>query len=680
MNHFRIAALLSVLIFIIPTTVTAGGAPHFPDELTFPRINEEEADSSDITENIDDSSHTVNISIDQILFDKSYSGINKAVYAKTFDNTSVEQEVWYELRRDKLLNTRHYLNVSGSLSKQLANPRYDWITPGLDWSPVVQYSSDRAGNNALMTVDVGPTATFKPLGVDAVLRAGISGRRVDSLAGTFSVGEQRSSVGAYGAFSVGSEEELLPFAPVYFYADGIGRQIENSSMTSITSNALGALRIGENDSLVMYGAVTHFNGREGYLEGSADSRAAQFTETPWRVERNLTATAGYKAAQRYMFFPSIYYSVSENRLEFLNDPRKRDEKTLRQTLSGALSTDSAAGLYYSGMISFEWRDHDKLFGKELPTQSTAENIDSLEVNLWDYFAFDPRTVHSVAVRMPWSTRLKYDFGVSRFLTEYPNYYVRGKDTVTNQDDSDRRSIQHRLALEYKNDSTFTAEIYGEITGYDLVFLKQEKSGSNRTDDGHKVGLVVEWSPSNELLITEATSAEAKRGNFQFPAFHKQALQRPRYSRAVNSALSATWQATALVGFVGQWSIKLSDYGFWYGREYMEDVLAADPGARVDYYAITSKSVYYTVDLSANFRPWEAVITAGNAFTCARDRNYSAGNYILANENGYSIKPYLNASVSIGGRVELDARLSRTFVVGDDALGYWDFRLQAAGGF
>ncbi len=676
----RIFALLSIPIILIPSALNAGGAQHFPDELTFPRVSEEEADSGNTVSDAIDSSRAVNISVDQTLFDKSYTGINKVFYAQTFGQTSLEQSVWYELRRDKLLNTRHYLNASGALSYSLENPRYAWITPGLDWSPIVQYSNDRSGNNALTTVDLGPTAAFKPFGVGAVLRAGISGRSVDSLAGALRFGERRSSVGAYGAFNIGSEEEPLPFAPVYFYADGLGRQIENSSMTSLSSNTLCALPVGDRDSVFVYGAAAFFNGREGYLENSADSRAAQFTETPWRVERNLTATAGYKAAQRYMFFPSLYYSVSENTLEFLNDTRKRDERTLRQTLSGALSTDSTAGLYYSGQISFEWRGHDKLFNKEMPLQATAENVDSLDVNLWDYFAFDPRTVHSVAARLPLSMRLRYDFSLSRFLTEYPNYYINGRDTVTNKDDSDRRSLQHRLTLEYKNDSTLKAEVYGEITGYDLVFLKQEKSGSNRTDDGQKAGFSVEWSPFNALLITEALSAEAKRGNFHFPDFHRQALQRPRYSRAVNSSLSTTWQASPLVGLSALWNIKFSDYGFWYGREYMEDILAVNPDTRTDYYAITSKSVYYTVDLSVNFRPWETVITAGNAFTRARDRNYSAGNYILANENGYSVKPYLNAALSISGRVEIDAHLSRTFVAGDDALGYWDLRLQAAGGF
>jgi hypothetical protein len=673
-------ALLFILILLVPVAAEAGGAPHFPDELSFPRVNQEEADSGDAANDPGDSSHTVNVSVDQTLFDKSYAGINKVEYAETFGAVDVEQGLWYELRRDKLSNTRHYLNASGAFSYRLADPRWAWVTPGLDWSPIVQYSSDRGGNNALATVDVGPTVAVSPFGVGVTLRAGVSGRRVDSLAGAFRVGEQRSSAGAYGAFSIGSEEELLPFAPVYFYADGIGRQIENSSMTSITSNALGAVRVGENDSLFVYGAVTHFNGREGYLEGSADSRAAQFTETPWRVERNLTATAGYRAAQRYMFFPSIYYGVSENTLEFLNDARKRDERTLRQTLSGAVSTDSGAGLYYSGLLGFEWRGNDKLFGKEMSQTPTAENIDSLDVNLWDYSAFDPRTAHSVAVRLPLSTRLKYDFNMTRFLTEYPNSYVKGRDTVTNKDDSDRRAVQHRLSLEYRNDSTLRAEVYGELTGYDLVFLRQEKSGSNRTDEGQKAGLVVEWSPAAALLITESVSAEAKRGKFHFPAFHQKAMQRPRYSRAVSSALSAAWQASALVGLNGEWGIKFSDYGYWYGREYMEENLAADPGARTDYYAITSRSVYYTVDLAVNFRPWEAVITAGSTFTGAVDRNYSDGNYILVNGNGYSVKPYLEAAVSVSGRVELTAHTSRTIVVGGDALGYWDIRLQAAGGF
>jgi hypothetical protein len=400
---------------------------------------------------------------------------------------------------------------------------------------------------------------------------------------------------------------------------------------------------------------------------------------------------GYKGAQKLIFFPTAYYGVKENALEFLNDPRKRDERTVRQTLAGALSTDSAAGLYYSGTLSFEWRDHDKLFGqKNMATASTLKNIDSLEINLWDYAAFEPRTSHRLMVKLSLSFRLKYDFALSRALTEYPNYYVTSaRDTVTNKDDSDRRTGQHKLALEYKNDSTFRAEIFAELIEYDLVFLKQAKSSSNRTDNTQKAGLVVEWAPSNELLITETFTAEAKRGAFHFPAFHQSALSRPRYSRAASSSLSAVWQATRLVGFSGEWGVKLSDYGFWYGREYMQDVLGkmdeterggAKAGVDFDYYAVTSKSVYHTADAAIRFSPGEAIISAGNAVTVARDRNYEGGNYILTNENGISVKPYINAAWERGGRISVIAQLSRTFVSGSSALGYWDFRLQAEGGF
>jgi hypothetical protein len=390
--------------------------------------------------------------------------------------------------------------------------------------------------------------------------------------------------------------------------------------------------------------------------------------------------AGYKGAQKFIFFPSAYYSMGEHRLEFLNDTRRRDEKTTRQVLSGALATDSAAGLYYSGTLSFEWRDHDKLFGKEMATVSTPENIDSLEINLWDYAAFEPRTTHRLMLKLPRSFALRYDFGLSRILTEYPNYYVNARDTITNNDDSDRRTAIQKLALEYKNDSTFKAEIFGELIEYDLVFLKQAKSSSNRTDNTQKLGLLVQWAPFNELLIGEALTAEAKRGSFHFPAFHQKALQRPRYSRAVNSSFSAIWQITSLVGINSEWNIKFSDYGFWYGREYMQEVLANDPNARVDFYAITSKSVYNTVDLALRFNIGETVFSAGNEITAARDRSYESGNYIITNENGYSIKPYLRAVAGIGDWIEAAAHLSRTIVTGNRSLGYWDFRLQAEGRF
>jgi hypothetical protein len=672
--------LIIYVLTIAVLTAPNVRAQHFPSELTYPPVAAEEWEDFDDAGDGDDPApaRAVHVSADHTLFDKSYSGINNVVYTQTFEDVSVEQGLWYELRRDRLLNTRHYLNAAGSLTYPLKN--YSWITPGLDWAPITQYSSGRAGRNALSTIDIGPTAGFGVAGIPVDLRTGVSGRRVDSLAGPFTVGESRSSVGAYGAFRLGSWEEPLPFAPVYFYADGLGRRIENSGMASVNSYALSAMQIGGRDSLFVYGNFSLFNGREGYLEGSADSRAALFAETPWRVERTVTAMAGYKAGPISIITPSAYYAVSENTLEFLNDTRRRDEKTIRQTLSGAISTDSTAGLYYSGALTFEWRGHDKLFGKEMATIASPDNIDSLEVNLWDYSSFDPRTTHQIAFRLSDSYKLKYDFSLSRFLTEYPNFYVSGRDTITNKDDSDRRTRSQRLALEYRNDSTLRAEVFGEWIGYDLVFLKQAKSSSNRTDNTQRVGLIVEWAPVNELIITEALSAEAKKGEFHFPAFHQKALQRPRYSRAINSALSSEWQATPLVGLSGKWNIKLSDYGFWYGREYMEEALMADSLARVDYYAITSKSVYYTIDAAVRLSPGRTIIETGGAITAARDRNFSDGNYIITNEDGYSVKPYVNAAVMVGDRVELSTHLSRTFVVGNNALGYWDFRLQAEGRF
>jgi hypothetical protein len=337
-------------------------------------------------------------------------------------------------------------------------------------------------------------------------------------------------------------------------------------------------------------------------------------------------------------------------------------------------------MYYSGTLSFTWRGHDKLFGKEMPETATPANTDSLDINLWDYAAFDPRTTHRLIVKLPLMLRLKYDFTLSRFLTEYPNYYMDGNAVKTNNDDSDRRTLTHRIAMEYKNDSTRRVELFGELTDYDLVFLRAAKSGGNRTDNSQKIGLLADWSPVNELLVSEAIYAEAKRGKFHFPELHQDALQRPRYSRAVNSSLSSVWQITGIIGLSGKWNVKYSDYGYWYGREYMEEALKQDSAAPVGYYAVTSKSVYHTVDFSVRLNVGEAMLEAGNIFTSARDRNYEGGNYIITNENGFSTKPYFNAAVSLYDKAEISAYISRTFVTGNSALGYWDFRLQAEGAF
>ncbi|MDR2728534.1 MAG: hypothetical protein LBB56_05320 [Chitinispirillales bacterium] len=637
-----------------------------PQELTWPRETEERDSSA------------LQFSSDQFMFDKSFTSTNNLLYRTNAGPIYVEQGAWYELHNDKLSNTRHYLNASGSFNRELTT--HSWITPGLDWTPVTQYSTNKNSNNALTTIDIGPTLGLNLNGVPLNLRAGMLGRRADSLSSWKKIDNSRSNVGAYGSFKAGSEEELLPFAPVYFYANGTGRQIENSAMASLTGSALGALRIGEQDSVFIYGGTSLFNGREGYLEESADSRAMLFANTPWRIEQNVAFSAGFKAAQRHIFNPSTFYRFTENKLKFPDDSRKRDERTVSQILGGALFTDTTAPIYYSGSLSFEWQDHDKLFGKEFSTTATQDNIDSLEVKLWDYAAFNPATAHLFTVRLPRSLKLKYGITLNRFLTEYPNFYVKEKDTVTNKDDSDRRTQQQKLTLEFNNDSSLKAEIYGELIDYTLVFLKRARSGANRTDKTQRVGFLVEWSPANELLVSEAVTAEAKKGDFHFPAFHQDVHQRPRFSRALSSASAALWQFTSYTGLKGEWSIKYSDYGFWYGRAYMEDALTENKDVKTDFYAITSKSIYYTIDIAVQLRLSQNMWEIGNVFTDARDRNFSGGSYVKTSYSGYTAKPYFNALAQLGENVNLAAMLSHTFVKDPNTSGYWDLRLQMEGRF
>jgi len=638
-----------------------------PPELMWPREAEEKDTSAFL------------FSVDQYMFDKSFTSTNNLLYRKTLGPVYIEQGSRYELRHDRFSNSRHYLNTSGSFSRELSG--YSWITFGLDWTPAAQYSTNSSHNNALTTIDMGPTLGLDLNGVPLNLRAGMLGRRADSLSSWKKVDESRSNAGAYGSFKIGSEEELLPFAPVYFFMHGTGRQIENSAMASLTGSALWAVQVGEQDSLFIFGGTSLFNGREGYLEESADSRAMFFANTPWRIERDAAFSAGFKLAQRHIFNPSIYYSFTENKLEFPDDSRRRDETTISQTLGGIILTDTTASVYYSGALSFEWQDHDKLFGKEISTIATASNRDSLEVNLWDYTAFNPITTQSVTVRLPRSLKLKYSLSLNRFLTEYPNFYIDNGKTVTNTDDSDRKTQLQRVALEFTNDNTLKAEIFGEIIDYTLVFLKPERSSSNRTDKTQRIGFLTEWSPANELLLSEAVTAEAKKGEFHFPEFHQDALSRPRFSRALSAVSSALWQFTSYTVLKCEWSIRYSDHGFWYGKEYFPDsIFINDNNAKTDFYAITNKSIYNTLDLAVQLRLNQSMLEIGNVFTDARDRYFNDGSYVRANYSGYTAKPYFNAIAELGENISLAALLSHTFVKGPNISGFWDLRMQMEGRF
>lgn len=648
------------IVFFLALSSKAG---HLPEELTWPRPAP------------DDDTSRLQVNTEQALFDKTFTSMDNLLYRPVYGPYRIEQELWYELRRDRLRNYRHYVNASGSVHRTLSS--VPWLKPGLDWTPVTQIYKWNEGVNALMTLDAGPSVLFDLKGIPLGVRAGLSGRRVDSL-WSWREGEHRSSVGAYTSFKFGALDSVNPYAPLYFYSEGVARSIESSAMASVRGSALGAFSIGPKDSVFFYGYASVFNGKEGYLEESADSRSSHFSSTPWRIEHNVNAVAGFRGRKRLVFHPTFYYAWSGNQLAFPTDDRKRDERTVRQTLSAAAHTDSAANLSYQGSISFDWREHDKLFKAEFPERSTPNNLDSLKLNLWDHASFSPRTDHQLTFRLPLSTKLRYDLSLYRVLMEYPNFFMSNGVMVVNADDNDRLTKTHRLALAYEGDRMISGELYGEITDYTLVYLKSAKSSSNRTDREQKIGLLLEWDPDARLSFSESVLAEAKKGEFHFVEFHQEPVDRPRYSRALSSDFSASWMFLPGMQLKGSWSVKYSDYGFWYGREYMETTLAQDSTAAVDYYAITSKSVYYTLDMSLLLQRNLLSAELGNAFTDTYDRFFQSGNYIVTNDKGYTTKPYCNFNLLISKNLNLSSHLSYTFVVGQSASGYWDLRMQVEG--
>ncbi|MFW6244762.1 MAG: hypothetical protein ACOC36_02635 [Fibrobacterota bacterium] len=639
-------------------------AGHLPEELTWPRQIPPDSDTS-----------RLRVNTEQTLFDKTFTSTDNLVYRPVYGPYRVEQELWYELRRDRLSNYRHYVNASGSIHRTLSS--VPWFKPGLDWTPVSQIYRWDKGMNTLATLDAGPSVLFDLKGMPLGVRAGLSGRRVDSL-WSWREGEHRSSVGAYTSFKFGALDSILPFAPLYFYSEGVARSIENSAMASVRGSALGYFTIGPQDSVFVYGDASMFNGKEGYLEESADSRSSHFSSTPWRIEHDINVITGFRGRKRLVFHPSFYYAWSANQLAFPNDDRMRDERTVRQTLSAAAHTDSAANLSYQGSISFDWREHDKLFKADFPERSNQHNLDSLKFNLWDHTSFSPRTNHQLTFRLPLFTKLRYDLSLYRILMEYPNFFMNNGEKVVNVDDNDRLTRSHRLALAYQGDGVVSGELYGEITEYTLAYLKGAKSSSNRTDREQKIGLLLEWNPDEKLFFSESVLAEAKKGEFHFVNFHQDPVDRPRYSRALSSDFSGAWLISPNMQLKGSWSVKYSDDGFWYGRDYMDTAIARDSSVEYDYYAIASKSIYYIIDLNFQLRHRNIIAELGNVFTDTYDRSFESGAYIVKNDKGYTTKPYLNLNLDVSESLALSSHLSYSFVVGQGALGYWDFRLQVEG--
>ncbi|MFP4680853.1 MAG: hypothetical protein ACLFQB_10270 [Chitinispirillaceae bacterium] len=649
-------------IWIVLVFVLSSRAGHLPQELVWPRQTAPE------------DTCRLRVNSEQSLFDKTFTSTDNLVYRPVSGPYEIEQGLWYELRRDRLRNHRHYVNASGEVYRSLSS--LPWIKPGFDWIPVTQVYKWNKGVNTLMTLDAGPSVIFDLKGIPLNVRAGLSGRRIDSLA-SWRNGDHRSSVGAYGSFRLGAFNSVLPFAPLYFQLEGVGRSIENSAMASISGSALSAFTIGPQDSVFVYGDASLFNGKEGYLEESADSRSSYFSRTPWRIEQNLNFTAGFKGRKRLLFYPSLYYSWEKKQRVFPTDDRKRDEKTARHTLSASASTDTAANLSYRGTLSFDWREHDKLFKRVLPEKANESNVDSLKLNLWDHVGFSPRTNHRLQLRLPYSASLIYDLTLYRVLTEYPNFFIDEGKKVTNIDDNDRLTKTHRVTLAYGGGQV-SGELFGEMTEYTLVYLRRAKSSSNRTDQEQKVGLALEWTPNEKVYLSESVLAEAKKGEFHFSDLHQESVERPPYSRALSSDLTGALLLLPELQIKGSWSIKYSDYGFWYGRDYMDAALAQDSTSRVDYYAITSKSIYYTVDLGILFQHKALSAEVGNAFTDTYDRFFQSGNYIVTNDKGYTTKPYCDLNYIISENLNISSHVSYTFVVGRSASGYWDFRMQVEG--
>ncbi len=584
----------------------------------------------------------------------------------TKEDLDFEQSFYYEVYKDRYDISRQYIDMSGSIEKTV---RKDALNLGVDWTPAMNAFRGRAAGGLLLTTDIGPNARVEYRGVPLYIRSGISAQsRADTLyTGSPLFSETINDPGFYGTFQLGDYKNPFMDYPVYIEGRGFVRSIDGTGMAVLTGSALTALELGSGDSVLFFYGDTLFNGKEGYIGESAEG--VSLINTPWKIERNTRFTAGLRMEERMALSSAFWYSLGRNALKYPSDNRMWDGSVRRSSIGTQVHTDTAMNFGASVHFGIEWREYER--------RRSAANTDALDKSIMtDY---NPNLNVSAFIAFPFKIKTRYDYNVSRTLTEYPQ--INKENTLTN--DRDRLTSSHRLTFTAGQWSRFDAEIYGESTHYTLQYLQSHQSSRNRSDEGQRVGLLVSIKPLPVLELKEYAAAEAKRSDYHFREFYTEPqFTPPWYSRALSSATTVRWQLSERYNFKVGWDKRYSDYGHWYGQEYMVEELRVDSTLRTDYYAIVGKSMLHSIDMSVNYEKERFNAQLGTKAIEIHDkiwdRVYGTG------KKGVIVEPYMETAAMIKDTFGIMLHLSNTLVIGQTGFlgesGVWDFKIMITGGF
>jgi hypothetical protein len=661
----------SIITFIVTTALAQSN--QWPVFFGIPQKVTSRADSARLT-----------ISSNAKVFESYEKNQTTLEWQPALDAARLVQRSTFETSHEEMNHaTNQYIDLSGKILKDSILPGNGNL--GLEWTPVSFLNVRQSGGGFQTTGDLGPLIEMNMYDIPVMVKGGISGNSwSDSLPSPVSqsrMNDVHGAAGFYGACRIGDTLRPVPGTSLYANGGAFVRSINQAGLAVVTGSALFAHGLGNGDSLFAYYGDSLSNGKENFWGSAGAGNRQQYVNTPWRIARSYLAAGGIKSKERFGFQPSVIYSFAENSVAYptlqsvLSDVKER-----LHSLNFQLGTKSSLPVLYQGGLKISWGDEEWLFASDLSERAfsnrppTPRQLDSLRIKLGDYGKYQAISDHALSITLPHELQVTYKLSAYRDSRTYTFSYKYDSnndgipDTIRNNDDNDRITVNNHLGISRSQFHGMDAEVYGEYSTYTLNFLKKERSADNYTEDGFRLGLNLQYRPSERFFIDERISADAEISDFLYKQVHIDPFDPPPYKRRFASLFSTVWNPFDGWELHGRWVENLYDNGYWYGREYRKKDAQRETG---DFYAIENKTIDYTLEAGCAMVRTIFRLEGGCLFREIYDQRFEENVYRTSRlTEGHVVEPYTEfrlkyRSFSLKGRV---TRMIRT-----RAEDIWQFR-------
>jgi hypothetical protein len=536
------------------------------------------------------------------------------------------------------------------------------LAAGVDWSPVVSYTSTPGILQS--NVDVGPVMRHSLLSVPYQVRLGVYGYGWSDTLEAFrnlSTGGLHGNPGIYGSVAIGNPLEPIGSVPLYLNINADGRALNGSNLGLMTASALYCAPLAHlGDSLFLHVGDSLTNGRELYL-GEYEGKSF-YSNTSWRLNHSFSGTAGVKLIQRFGITPRLYYRYFINTIAYPDKTISLDDQLRKGYQFGiAGNTDDERRLSYQGGLEIKKEFEDWLFRRDFTSFVPVTRTDSsaLLINQSDHHSNAIRTTNNVKLVLPHDLSMVYQLTALKNSKEY-NKTPQGK---FNRDEMDRVQIYNKLALRYERDSLSYIDVYGQ-TGklYHYYFSEEQSAGSKITRE-YRIGFDIGVS-AGPFTLRENCYGDVEVADMRY------AVNLPPYARDVTSTLVGNLKVIEdRLHITGKWVEMYHDDGYWYAEEYWPDSVELDN----EFYAIQQKNTQYWLDFACELFWGKGKLIAGtllhDVFLRQWRWNYDdngerSGSYLVSElDTGYDIEPYCSIEWLTSWSL-VSAKLRRIINTGD----------------